>query len=207
MGFAMLMAGATTLGSCGGHGGTASPAAPRPETYGRGALASEATRTVEVRMLDSLRFEADRIAVHRGEVVTFHVLNAGRQPHEFTIGGADAQELHDDHMATMAMTTGSTGMTSGSMGMTAGSMDMTAGSMVTTAGSMGMAPGEKKHAAGLAKRIATLDRRAAASLSVHVPPGETRDVTWSFSGPRLPTFACHVPGHWKAGMQGGVTAS
>jgi uncharacterized cupredoxin-like copper-binding protein len=146
-------------------------------------------------MLDSLRFEPDHISVRRGEVVTFHVVNAGRQPHEFTIGGPDAQELHDDQMASMG-TSNSAGMTMGS-----GGMDMGGGTMKTAA-----EPGDKKDGA-LAKRIATLDKRAAASMSIHVPPAEARDVTWSFSGPKLPRYACHLPGHWKGGMQGAVAAS
>ena len=36
-----------------------------------------------------------------------------------------------------------------------------------------------------------------------VPPGETRTITWTFSGERKKIqFACHVPGHYQAGMRG-----
>ncbi len=35
-----------------------------------------------------------------------------------------------------------------------------------------------------------------------VPPGETRTLTWSFTGDELIEFACHLPGHYAAGMKG-----
>src|SRR5690349_10708649 len=47
----------------------------RPQTYGRGGLAAEATRTVEITMGDSLRFDPATLPVKHGEIVTFHVVN------------------------------------------------------------------------------------------------------------------------------------
>lgn len=33
-----------------------------------------------------------------------------------------------------------------------------------------------------------------------VPPGETKEITWAFSGPGPVVFACNIPGHFQAGM-------
>ncbi|HVW33639.1 MAG TPA: copper-binding protein [Acidimicrobiia bacterium] len=165
------------------HGATAAPdpAAPRAQTFGHEALPAQATRTVEVRLLDSLRFEPATIPVKPGEVVTFRLVNAGRTAHEFTIGGPAAQELHEAQMAEMDMSGEGDGM----------AMDMKMHD-----------PTHAKYLKALAKRVAELDRQAAANDSVHVLPGETKELTWAFTGAQLPAFACHVPGHWKSGMTG-----
>ena len=186
-GLAAVVAGAT---ACGGHGHSspagADPAAPRPQTFGHAALASQATRTVDVRLGDDLRFDPATIPVAQGETVRFRLVNTGRTAHEFTIGGPAAQELHDAQMAEMDMSGEGDGM------------------------AMGMKMHDPTHARylkALAKRVAELDRQAAANDSVHVLPGETKELTWAFSGPQLPAFACHVPGHWKSGMTGSFTTA
>ena len=179
---------------CSGGGGKVRTAdAPRAQTAGHGALPAQATRTVEIRMTDDLRFDPARIEVRRGEVVTFHVVNAGTQTHEFTIGDDSAQELHDYQMAAMGMS-GSTmpGMQAG--GDMAG-MDMRHDKT------------HERYLAGLRKEIERLDRVAGANASVHVLPGQAGDVSWAFTGPEAPTFGCHVPGHWKAGMRGATVFS
>src|SRR5262245_58330116 len=91
------------LTGCGGTGSGSTAAAnsaatPRPQTYGRGALPAEATRTVEIRMGDNLRFDPATIGVKRGEIVNFHVVNTGKVLHELTIGGQDSQDLHEAQM-------------------------------------------------------------------------------------------------------------
>ena len=170
------------LGGCGGkasgHSGAATASdRPRSQAYGRGALPQEATRAVEIHTDDRLRFDPATITVRRGEVVTFHVVNTGKTLHEFTIGGADAQDLHEAQMAQMAMTGGTMDM---------GSID------------------HGKYMKALAGRIATLDGSAAANASVHVLPGESRDLTWAFLGENVPVFGCHVAQHWSAGMRGTI---
>jgi len=194
---ALLIAGA--CGRSGGGGGESGPAAasaarPRPQTEGRGGLPAEATRTVEIRMGDDLRFDPSTVTVKRGEIVTFHVVNTGKSIHEFSVGGQDAQDLHEAQMADMAMTgdTMGAGMDMGSMG-SMGSMSH---------GTMPDTPEHRQYMKNLATRIATLDRRAAANASVHVPPGESRDLTWAFVGPQVPLFGCHVDQHWSKGMRG-----
>jgi len=36
--------------------------------------------------------------------------------------------------------------------------------------------------------------------TVTVPPGETREITWQFTGVSEVEFACNIPGHFEAGM-------
>jgi uncharacterized cupredoxin-like copper-binding protein len=198
---APLVAALVALGACGhGSGSTAasnSAARPRPQTYGRGSLPAEATRTVEIRLDDGLRFAPSTVAVQHGEIVTFHVVNTGKMLHEFTIGGQDAQDLHEAQMAQMAMTgdTMAGGMDMGTMGSMAG---MDHGKMPNT-------PEHRKYMKNLSARIATLDRTAAANASVHVPPGESRDLTWAFLGDQLPLYGCHVAQHWSGGMRGTIS--
>lgn len=36
-------------------------------------------------------------------------------------------------------------------------------------------------------------------------PGETKTLTWRFSGAETVQFACHVPGHYAAGMKGQIS--
>ncbi|HVW31772.1 MAG TPA: cupredoxin domain-containing protein [Acidimicrobiia bacterium] len=186
----VLLPAVLAVGCGGGHDQSARPAdAPRAPTTGHGALPAEATRTVEIRMTDGLRFDPDRITVRPGEVVTFHVVNTGTQTHEFTLGDESAQELHDYQMAAMEMS-GATmpGMEAGGMG----------------AMPMGKDPTHDKYRAALRKEITRLDRQAGANVSVHVLPGQSGDVTWAFTAPKAPTFGCHIPGHWKGGMQGTI---
>jgi uncharacterized cupredoxin-like copper-binding protein len=83
----------------------------------------------------------------------------------------------------------------------AGGMDM--GSMPGMEhGTMPNTPEHRKYMKNLATRIATLDKSAAANASVHVPAGESRDLTWAFLGDQLPVFGCHVDQHWSGGMRG-----
>ncbi|HMC05349.1 MAG TPA: hypothetical protein VKJ83_07735 [Actinomycetota bacterium] len=185
----------TVAAACGGGSGHASAsntaARPRAQTYGRGGLPAEATRTVEIRMGDNLRFDPATVAVKHGEIVTFHVVNTGKILHELTVGGADAQDLHEAQMAQMSMT-GDT---------MAGGMDM--GSMPGMEhGTMPNTPEHRRYMKNLAHRIASLDKSAAANASVHVPAGESRDMTWAFLGDQLPVFGCHVAQHWSGGMRG-----
>ena len=43
--------------------------------------------------------------------------------------------------------------------------------------------------------------------AVSVAPGATAELIWRFSKPGTFLYACLVPGHWEAGMQGTVTVS
>lgn len=41
--------------------------------------------------------------------------------------------------------------------------------------------------------------------AIVLEPGETRSIAWTFSTPGIVEYACHVPGHYPAGMRGTVT--
>lgn len=40
-----------------------------------------------------------------------------------------------------------------------------------------------------------------------VQPGDTRSITWRFTEATTVQFACHIPGHYPAGMKGSVSVS
>ena len=202
-----LAAGLSTLvalaacGSPGHHSGTMTSeraAGPRSQTFGRGAVAAEATRTVEVQMSDDLHFRPAEIQIKAGEIVVFHLVNGGTVVHEFTIGGSDSQELHEDQMALMDMHGTGPGADMGGMDMGGTSSHMAGMKMDTM---------HRKYLDRLKTRVAELERTASASDSVHVPPGESRDLVWAFTGPSIPLFGCHIPGHWSAGMKGSFVLS
>jgi uncharacterized cupredoxin-like copper-binding protein len=66
--------------------------------WGIAGAATAATRTIEIRMLDSMRFSPALIEVRQGETVRFVHRNVGRVMHEFVLG--TKQEL-DEHAALM----------------------------------------------------------------------------------------------------------
>jgi uncharacterized cupredoxin-like copper-binding protein len=39
----------------------------------------------------------------------------------------------------------------------------------------------------------------------HVPPGQTRDIVWTFNRAGSFEFACLIAGHYQAGMKGSIT--
>lgn len=67
--------------------------------WGIAGDAKAVTRTMEVRMLDSMRFSPERIDVKQGETVRFVVRNTGTVLHEFVIG---THKENDEHAAMMA---------------------------------------------------------------------------------------------------------
>lgn len=80
------------------HGGAAAPVVKEQKPWGIAAEPKAATRTIEVRMTDDMRFSPERIEVRQGEVVRFVIRNAGKMMHEMVIG--TQQEL-DAHAALM----------------------------------------------------------------------------------------------------------
>ena len=59
---------------------------------------SEATRTVEVAMKDSMEFAPASISVEEGETVKFVVTNEGRLMHEFVLGTTTSNDEHAEMM-------------------------------------------------------------------------------------------------------------
>jgi uncharacterized cupredoxin-like copper-binding protein len=63
-----------------------------------GGDADAPARVVEVKALDTLRFDPATIASKPGEAVELRITNTGAQPHEFVIGDAAYQQAHDAAM-------------------------------------------------------------------------------------------------------------
>jgi uncharacterized cupredoxin-like copper-binding protein len=62
--------------------------------WGIAGDAKAVTRTVEVRMLDSMRFVPNRVDVRQGETIRFVHHNNGQVMHEFVIGTKKENEVH-----------------------------------------------------------------------------------------------------------------
>lgn len=80
------------------HPTKAGPVRMEQKPWGIAGDAKAVRRTIEVRMLDTMRFVPDRIEVRLGETVRFVHRNVGKVMHEFVIG--TPQEL-DEHAALM----------------------------------------------------------------------------------------------------------
>jgi uncharacterized cupredoxin-like copper-binding protein len=65
-----------------------------PAARANGLLAQVVTRSVEVRMLDTMRFEPGAVQVRAGETVRFVARNAGAVEHELVIGSAPEIQAH-----------------------------------------------------------------------------------------------------------------
>jgi uncharacterized cupredoxin-like copper-binding protein len=55
---------------------------------------AQATRTIAIDMLDTMRFSPDKIQVNAGETVRFLVTNVGKLPHEMVIGSLADLKAH-----------------------------------------------------------------------------------------------------------------
>ena len=76
------------------HPTTSGPVRKEQKDWGIAGDAKAARRTVEVSMLDAMRFKPERIEVRLGETVRFVVRNTGRVLHEFVIGTKTENEAH-----------------------------------------------------------------------------------------------------------------
>src|SRR5439155_25696731 len=85
---AVLAAGLLVAG-CGSGSGTDDSLAP--SSVGGPGDPSKATRTVEVRAGDDLRFQPNQISAKVGETITFKVINVASIEHDFTLGDEKAQ--------------------------------------------------------------------------------------------------------------------
>jgi uncharacterized cupredoxin-like copper-binding protein len=72
----------------------AAPVKKEQQDWGIAGDARAVRRTVEVRMLDTMRFVPDRIDVPLNETVRFKVRNTGQVMHEFVIGTRAENERH-----------------------------------------------------------------------------------------------------------------
>ena len=67
---------------------------PVETAFGRTGDPKKVTRTVQVEMLDSMRFKPDRIRVRQGDTLRLVVRNRGRVLHELVIGTEDELRKH-----------------------------------------------------------------------------------------------------------------
>ena len=80
------------------HAKKTGPVKKEQKDWGIAGDAKAAKRTVEVSMLDAMKFSPDKIDVRVGDTVKFIVKNSGQQLHEFVIG---SKKENDEHAALM----------------------------------------------------------------------------------------------------------
>lgn len=68
---------------------------------GKAAEPAAATRTVEIRQLDTRKFDPPLVEAKAGETITFRITNTATSLHEFFLGDKKAQEAHEQEMAAM----------------------------------------------------------------------------------------------------------
>ena len=73
---------------------SAGPAKKEQQDWGIAGEPRAAKRTVRMRMLDTMRFEPDRLDVRLGETVRIDIRNDGKMLHELVIGTVQALEAH-----------------------------------------------------------------------------------------------------------------
>jgi uncharacterized cupredoxin-like copper-binding protein len=74
------------------------PAKKEQKDWGIVGDAKTAKRTIEVKMLDTMRFVPERIEVKQNETVRFVVKNDGKVMHEFVIGTKQENDAHAELM-------------------------------------------------------------------------------------------------------------
>ena len=153
---AVLSAGLLSA-ACGSGGGVDNDATSTG--VGAPADAAKATRTVELRAGDDLRFQPDQVQVKVGETVTFRIVNVAGVEHDFTLGDESVQSDHEKEM--QAMSSG----------------------------------GDHAHAMG------------DSANAIHIAPGQTKDITWTFTKAGTTLYGCHEPGHYASGMKGTITVT
>lgn len=156
--FGPLVISLLTAGAAYAHGDeTQAKTQSHKETDGHAAALGQpgdpakATRTVEIRMSDAMRFTPASIKVKKGETIRFVVKNEGRLKHEMVLGSLAELKEHAETMAKFP---------------------------------------EMEHD----------DPNA-----ISVEPGKTGELVWRFTKAGKFDFACLVPGHFEAGMQGKIS--
>lgn len=76
-------------------------AAPEKANFGKRGDVATAARTVEIRMLPTMRFDPPELQAKSGETVTFKVVNTDKEVHEFLLGDDAYQADHERAMHSM----------------------------------------------------------------------------------------------------------
>jgi uncharacterized cupredoxin-like copper-binding protein len=153
----LILATGLLVAGCGGGGGSSD--ATLPAAGGPGDPA-KATRTVEIKAGDDLRFQPSQVQAKVGETVTFRVVNVASMEHDFVLGDEKAQSDHEKEMQQMSSDP---------------NHNMAA---------MGDEPN-----------------------AIHIAPGATKEITWTFAKAGTVIYGCHEPGHYASGMKGTVTVT
>lgn len=90
-----------TASEAGGHDGMDMGEGDGSYAFGMPGAENEVDRTIEVEQFDDFRFEPASIEVSVGETIRFDVKNSGIANHEFVLGDAEFQAMHEDEMAEM----------------------------------------------------------------------------------------------------------
>lgn len=80
------------------HAEKITPVIKEQKDWGIAGEAKDVKRSIEVKMLDSMRFEPAKISVKLGETLKFVLRNSGAMMHEFVIG---TKKENDAHAALM----------------------------------------------------------------------------------------------------------
>jgi uncharacterized cupredoxin-like copper-binding protein len=80
------------------HAKKPAAAVKEQKDWGIAGDAKDVKRTIEVKMLDAMRFAPDRIEVKQGETIRFVHRNVGKQMHEFVIGTKAENDAHAELM-------------------------------------------------------------------------------------------------------------
>ena len=91
------------VGPAHGHGDKAHAKAAVPvrmeqKAWGIAGDAKDATRTIDCRMLDTMRFSPERIDARLDETIRFRMRNTGQLMHEFVIGTKQENAKHYELM-------------------------------------------------------------------------------------------------------------
>jgi uncharacterized cupredoxin-like copper-binding protein len=76
------------------HGNAAQTVKKEQKDWGIAGDAKKVKRTVQVSMLDTMRFSPEKITVKQGETIKFTIKNTGTVMHEFVIGTPKENEEH-----------------------------------------------------------------------------------------------------------------
>jgi uncharacterized cupredoxin-like copper-binding protein len=97
---ATLLGAATLVRAHTAHAGKKAGAAVKKEQtdWGIAGDTRDATRTIDCRMLDTMRFSPDRIDAGLDETIRFRMHNTGRLMHEFVIGTRSENAKHYELM-------------------------------------------------------------------------------------------------------------
>lgn len=93
-----IAAGPAVAHEAGVHDKRAGPIVKEQKDWGIAGDAKAAKRTIELQMLDSMRFVPEKIDVKQGETVRFVVKNDGQLMHEFVIGTRRENDAHAEMM-------------------------------------------------------------------------------------------------------------